>query len=263
MGVGCRGYRALWLTDIDKTLLPMTTDRNPVHLHILGVFFRELEEHCVLVVPVTFKTRSELDYLSRVIGYRFSVYVAEGGCEVSLGGEVIELCRGLGHISRVLDEFSDDDCIDSIVRLSRLSVEDANRILQLPVDEARYALDRKYTEIVYSQSSTCIDRVAKYVESRGLKAIRSRRFLHVTDAYKEDGVRVLLNRLLYRVIGPVIASGDNVFDRGFMELADIAIVVSSDGYEWFRRYPYIAVHGDIPEALIDVVSRILLYRSFR
>lgn len=263
----CKTFYAIWLTDVDNTLLPITRNRNHDDFKIIGDFIRELEKRCILVVPVTFKTYSEIIYLSNRFGYIFPASIVEGGCAIisnnnnTLGVDNIELCRDVSYISHVLDEYSDKECIKEIIRISMLDPISASEILNLPIEETIHALNRKYTEIIYSKNTACINKIAKYIESKKLKPVMSKRFLHITSVYKENAVKILLNIISHRISGPIIASGDNIYDRGFIELADIPIIVSSDASKWFRRYPYICISQDIPKALLEHISRILLLKS--
>jgi len=264
----CKVFRVVWLTDIDNTLLPTGTERSGVDLELLGGFLRELERHCVLVVPVTFKTLSEVKYLSSLMGYEFPVAVVEGGCAVVfnedlVGGSrgVLELCRGRSVVDAALEAFN-DPCKGRLSLLTGLDAGFASKVLDIPGEEAKRALKRAHSELVYSEDEECIEKLAEFVERVGLKATRSRRILHVTEVLKGDAARLLLKMLSQRVTGPVIASGDSAADREFLELADTPIVVSGNAHEWFRKYPYISVWGGIPRALIDYVSRVVLLKAW-
>jgi len=262
-------FHALWLTDIDNTLLPISIKRDLVHIELLGNFLRDLSYYCILVVPVTFKTLSEIEYISNLMGYEFPIVIVEGGCAIIFnhsfsgqGSAMIELCRGRQTIVKVLEAF-DNPCKESVLMLTKQGAEFASKILGIPREEAVYALKRRYTELVYSEEPKCINVLTKFVERVGLKVVQSRKVAHLTEALKEDAVKELLKMLLHRIAGPIIASGDSIFDRGFLELADTPIIVSKNAYEWFKRYPYISIWGDIPYDLLNCVSRILLLKPWQ
>jgi len=262
-------FHALWLTDIDNTLLPISIKRDLVHIELLGNFLRDLSYYCILVVPVTFKTLSEIEYISNLMGYEFPIVIVEGGCAIIFnhsfsgqGSAMIELCRGRQTIVKVLEAF-DNPCKESVLMLTKQGAEFASKILGIPREEAVHALKRRYTELVYSEEPKCINVLTKFVERVGLKVVQSRKVAHLTEALKEDAVKELLKMLLHRIAGPIIASGDSIFDRGFLELADTPIIVSKNAYEWFKRYPYISIWGDIPYDLLNCVSRILLLKPWQ
>ncbi len=267
--IDCKVFHALWLTDIDNTLLPISIKRDLVHIELLGNFLRDLSYYCILVVPVTFKTLSEIEYISNLMGYEFPIVIVEGGCAIIFnhsfsgqGSAMIELCRGRQTIVKVLEAF-DNPCKESVLMLTKQGAEFASKILGIPREEAVYALKRRYTELVYSEEPKCINVLTKFVERVGLKVVQSRKVAHLTEALKEDAVKELLKMLLHRIAGPIIASGDSIFDRGFLELADTPIIVSKNAYEWFKRYPYISIWGDIPYDLLNCVSRILLLKPWQ
>lgn len=266
----CKTLRALWLTDVDDTLIPISRTRDPELLGALGEFLRSLEERCVLVVPVTFKTQDELEYLAEQLGYKFQASIVEGGCLVRLSEEVwsggrriIELCRGLEALEDALVEV-EGVCRGGVVRVSRLSPREAAEVLRLPPEEAARAAARRYTEILYSRDAACLEQAAKVIVRRGLKTVRSsRRLLHVTEATKGEAASLFLSLVRHRLLGPVVASGDSEADGGFLELADMAIVVSKPYSTWFRGHRYLSVVIDRgPWGLLDLVSRLLLLRSW-
>jgi len=309
--IDCKVFHALWLTDIDNTLLPISIKRDLVHIELLGNFLRDLSYYCILVVPVTFKTLSEIEYISNLMGYEFPIVIVEGGCAIIFnhsfsgqGSAMIELCRGRQTIVKVLEAFDnpckesvlmltkqgaefaskilgipreeavrqtivkvleafDNPCKESVLMLTKQGAEFASKILGIPREEAVHALKRRYTELVYSEEPKCINVLTKFVERVGLKVVQSRKVAHLTEALKEDAVKELLKMLLHRIAGPIIASGDSIFDRGFLELADTPIIVSKNAYEWFKRYPYISIWGDIPYDLLNCVSRILLLKPWQ
>lgn len=254
----CKKLRALWLTDLDDTLLPPPPQRTVDDLLLVGAFLRELEKRCVLTAPVTFKTEEELLYLSGLMGYELKAFVTEGGCQVFAEGVRLELCRGLEGFSPALDELEGAECDRGLARLSKLDAEKVSGLLGLTLEEARRAVRRRFSEAVVAPDKRCAKAITRLAEGLGLRVVATRRFLHVSDVTKKEGALELVRILRTRLAGPVVASGDGPADAGFMGLADVRILVSSDLSTWFRGLPYKVVQRRIPKALIAEVSRLIL-----
>jgi len=270
----CKTFNALWLTDIDDTLLP-SNNASPLVFARISSFLKVLENYCVLTVPVTFKTRAELEELSRTLNYSFKAYVAEGGCSVIIsetlanpyqwnteGGEgVITLCRNRSMMDPVFHSLESTSCRDKYVKLTSLTPVEASKLLNTSLKEAENAVKREFTEVVYSSNSECLQLIEKEAVSHGFKAFRTRRFLHLGETGKEEAVKLLLNLIGYRVKGLIISSGDSPADAGFLSIAEIPIIVSNNHTEWFRKYPYVKITNNIPYSLIDIVSRHILLKQ--
>lgn len=266
----CKTFSAVWFTDIDNTLLPLSGRRN---LDKLKKFLDELESHCILVVPVTFRTYDELMNLAEAIGYKFKVFAVEGGCLTALSSNIIypyrgrdgyiemELCSNVGRVKRAVDYCCRDSCRDTLLRLSDLDATEIGRILGISEDEAVYAVNRRYTEILYLKDPDRAGGAIRCLEDMGLKPIVSRKIMHITEVGKEVAVKKVLELIGYKVRGIVVASGDSsIMDKGFLELSDVPVIVSRNAYEWYRRYPYVSIYGDIPISLIEYLSRLLLLK---
>ncbi|MFZ8791485.1 MAG: HAD hydrolase family protein [Thermosphaera aggregans] len=270
----CKTFNALWLTDIDGTLIP-SNNASPLVFSRISSFLKVLENYCVLTVPVTFKTRAELKELSRTLNYSFKAYVAEGGCSIIIsqtlanpyqwkagdGEEVITLCRNRSVLNVVFHSVDNTSCRDRYVRLTSLTPREASELLNASLKEAENAVKREFTEVVYSGSSECQQLIEKEAVSHGFKAFRTHRFLHLGEAGKEEAVKLLLNLIGYRVKGLTISSGDSPADAEFLRLAETSIIVSNSHTEWFRKYPYVKITNNIPHSLIDIISRHLLLKQ--
>ncbi len=270
----CKTFNALWLTDIDDTLIP-SNNAFPLVFSRISSFLKVLENYCVLTVPVTFKTRAELKELSRTLNYSFKAYVAEGGCLIIISKtlanpyqwnagnreEVITLCRNGSVLNVVFHSVDNTSCRDRYVKLTSLTPGEASKLLNTSLKEAENAVKREFTEVVYSSNSECLQLIEKEAVSHGFKAFRTRRFLHIGEAGKEEAVKLLLNLIGYRVKGLVISSGDSPADAGFLSIAEIPIIVSNNHTEWLRKYPYVKIANNIPYSLIDIISRHILLKQ--
>lgn len=270
----CKTFNGLWLTDIDDTILPSSGGSPRIYSYVSS-FLRVLDDHCILTVPVTFKTKPELKELSRRLNYSFKAYIAEGGCSTIISealvhsfstnaasGELeIVLCRSRLVLDEIFNSLENSSCADKYVRLTSLTPVEASELLNTSLKEAENAVNREFTEVVYSGSGECIKIIEKKAVSQGFKAFKTRRFLHLAEAGKEEAVRRLLGLIGHRLKGLTISSGDSPADAAFLSTAEVPIIVSNSHVDWFRRYPYLRISDSIPYSLIDTVSRLLLLKQ--
>ncbi len=264
--------RAVILTDIDGSMIGYDGCRDGVRETV-----ELLNAHHIPIIPVTAKTAHEILYLGEELGF------ASGGliAIVEMGGAIcatthlplpedpIEVkglqCYPLGDpiagFEHVVEEAL-EGC--KSVRLSRASLDDAERILGLKGLEALLATKRLFLEVVWSDDRKCLEEASKKLSKAGLNTFLGRRFLHVgSHRGKGEAVLRLLDVLKSMMVGRprIVGIGDSEADLEFLELVDEPIVIPQGSTSLnlrLRRSDYMIPPYPAPQGWIWAVRQILL-----
>ncbi len=254
--------RAVVLTDIDDTMLPLTRPQAPEGL---SRFLEKLRFLGVEVVPVTFKTIMELEALMSELRYSFIALIAEGGCVMhavkgllKTGGpartvgvyDVIELCKPIDHYKALLTQIEEDPrCFGKAVRLSNADSRAVSQLTGLPVESVRASQARHYSDAFITQDMSCRDLIIDSAEGAGLKPVQTRRAVHLLEGSKEEAVATFLrdmNTPGQRLT--IIGMGDNEADEGILRHADVPVIVSGGDARWLKRVQYVRSLEEPPES---------------
>jgi mannosyl-3-phosphoglycerate phosphatase family protein len=262
--------KAVILTDVDDTMLPMTQE-SPVEG--LRSFLSELRVLGVEVVPVTFKTFIEVKELMSKLSHEFPAYVIEGGCAIyALRGflrwgpgrmvgsyEFLELCNPISTYEELLTYIEESpDCSGKALRLSKAEPESVSRVLGIPTELIKLSQARLYSEVFITQHNPCRNFINSVIRNTSLKTIQTRRAVHILEVDKDRAARELLKRI--NVVGReilVIGLGDNPADEGILRNSDVPVVISENRVEWFKKAYYLRSPGKPPDSWIKAVKQAL------
>jgi mannosyl-3-phosphoglycerate phosphatase len=235
--------RLIIFTDLDGTLLNQEDyDYRPA-IPILN----QLKKQQIPVIPVTSKTRSEVEGLRQQIGLS-DPFIVENGSGIfipqssrncwkvvetsqinqyhlhCLGCSYIKAREGLNQIAADLGE--------KLEGFGDFSEEEIQSLTGLPPEEAKLAKQREFTEpfITPKQIDAKIveDTAAKY----GFRVLLGDRFFHLIDAQvgKGKAVRWLMSN--YQLLAEdekviTVGLGNSPNDLEMLEIVDIPIVIAS------------------------------------
>ncbi|MEO3992766.1 MAG: HAD hydrolase family protein [Desulfurococcaceae archaeon TW002] len=262
--------KAIILTDIDDTMLPLTQESS---LEELRSFLSKLRILGIEVIPVTFKTHIEIEELMRRLNHDFLAYVIEGGCAIyAVSGflksgsryltkdyEVLELCNSISLYEELLTLVEKNpDCFEKALRLTKANPENISEILRIPLDLIRLSQKRVYSEVFVTQYTPCREFIASVTKSTNLKIIQTRRAVHLLEANKDKATYTLLKNI--NTVGretPIIGLGDNPADEGILNHSDIPVIISENRVEWFKNTYYMRSLEKPPQSWIEAVKRAL------
>jgi len=261
--------KAVILTDIDDTMLPITQESS---VEELRSFLSKLRFLGIEVVPVTFKTFVEIEELMNRLNHCFMAYVIEGGCAIySISGflklgykhsgnyEVLELCKPISIYEEILALIEENpNCLGRALRLTKARPEKISEILGIPTDLVKLSQERLYSEVFITQHTPCRDFITSVLKNTNLKIIQTRRAVHLLEADKDKATRTLLG--LINVVGreiPVIGLGDNLADEGILRYSDIPVIISEDRAGWFKKAYYVRIPEKPPNSWVKAVKHAL------
>ena len=262
--------RVMILTDIDDTMLPLNQEAS---LEELRSFLSKLRILGIEVVPVTFKTFTEVTELMNELNHDFLAYVIEGGCAIySVSGflkwsskytvsdyEVLELCSPISLYEELLTRIEKNpNCLGKTLRLTKAKPEDVSEVLGIPEDLVKLSQDRLYSEVFITQHTPCRDFINFVVRNTKLKTIQTKRAVHLLEADKDKAVHTLLK--LINVVGrevSIIGLGDNPADEGILKYSDVPVIISENKVEWFKKAYYLRTLEKPPNSWIKSVKQAL------
>lgn len=261
--------KALVLTDVDDTLLPLSGSVSDSELMELSKYLRKLRALGVEVVPVTLETLRRLETLSTLLNYDFIASIVEGGCVItakddfirgvtkSLGAyRAIELCSPIRCFEDILMSVENHrECLGRVLRFSKADPNTVSEILEIPVEVVREAQSRYYSEIFITSDKLCRDSIARLVSSVNLQVIRTRRAIHVLGSSKGRAVKTFINAINTPGRNFItIGVGDSEADGDFLVLTDIPVITSNDETTWFKRAQYLRGLGSPPKSWITSIK---------
>ena len=230
------------LTDLDGTLLDAHTfDWSPAaplleRLHQLGI----------PVIPVTSRTRAEVDVLRRETGLRGPAIVENGSAIVDLtpppagpGRPALHAVTASGTIiigctfeeSRFALQALNQRLGVPLRSLSMMTIGEIEAVTGLEGDAAKLAAAREFGEVIVPPRGLAFAHAISATLALGFQLIAGDRFWHLVgrDTDKGRATRVLLEQLSQHTPGLLsVGLGNGPSDAGVLEAADIAIVVPGD-----------------------------------
>ncbi len=226
-------------TDLDGTLLNQDDYRYDEALPVL----KELKNRQILVIPVTSKTRAEVEGLRQEIGLS-DPFIVENGSGIFvpfpderfvisqleiqgnyhrqlLGCNYIEAKQGLKNIS--------GDLNIELKGFADLTAEELISLTGLSLKEAKLAKTRDFTEPFVTPKNISVDRLTDVINQRGFKVVLGDRFSHLigVNAGKGKAVKWLLN--CYQIPGNekifTIGLGNSPNDIEMLEVVDYPIII--------------------------------------
>ncbi|MDY6940578.1 MAG: HAD-IIB family hydrolase [Cyanobacteriota bacterium] len=230
----------LIFTDLDGTLLNPDDYRYDSALPTI----HQLQSRHIPVIPVTSKTRREVETLGEQIGLAEPFIVENGsGIFIPKGDRRFEVsgCEEWGndHLMRLGCTYA--DARETLTKLAAalgetlrgfgdLSVEEVQQLTGLPPEEVKLAQTREFTEPFVTPKTIPPETIAREGEKLGFHITVGDRFSHLigAEAGKGKAVRWLVER--YRAMFPdaeivTIGLGNSPNDRPMLEVVDIPAII--------------------------------------
>lgn len=232
----------LIFTDLDGTLLDAETYSYTPALPLLNAF----KDQGIPVIPVTSKTRAEVETLRQQIGLS-DPFIVENGSAVFLppdnlpfrlpdgndmGGYRVMLlgCQyvmaraGLKAVAQSLGR--------PLKGFGDLAVEQIQQLTGLSKSDAQEAKSREFSEPFLTPKNVEADRLTEAVEAMGFRVVMGDRFSHLIGGEAGKGAAVLKLRALYQsILDPgtnivTVGLGNSPNDLDMLEHVDRPVVIS-------------------------------------
>lgn len=262
-------------TDLDGTLLNSESYAYDAALPTIST----LKERGVPVIPVTSKTRSEVETLIRQVGLT-EPFVVENGSAIfvpredcpfdlpageddgpyrvmALGVAYVMVRAGLKAIAQTLGR--------PLKGFGDLSVEQVQQLTGLSADDAHRAKMREFTEPFLTPKNVSPEDLTGAVEEMGFKVVVGDRFSHLIGGEAGKGRAVHLLTELYRPTFPpgepivTIGLGNSPNDLDMLENVDCPVVLPGPS----GPHPQLATKGwtvaphPAPEGWAEAMDQLL------
>ncbi len=266
--------RTIILTDIDGSMIGYNGSKDGVRDAV-----ELLNALQIPIIPITAKTLYEVVYLGEELGFTNEglITVIEMGGAICatrllpLFNDLMEIdgfeCYIIGGF---IDEFEHliDEAIKGCngIRLSKASLEDAERMLGLRGLEALLATKRMFLEVIWSSNRRCLEEASVKLSKSGLNTFLGKRFLHVgLHRGKGSAVLKLLEILKNMTMTKpkIIGIGDSEADIEFLELVDQPIVIPQNNLSHNirpKRVDYLIAPHPAPKGWIWA-TRLVAFKS--
>lgn len=237
-----RAMSLIIFTDLDGTLLNQEDYNYQAAVPVL----ERLKTLQIPVIPVTSKTRSEVEFLRQEIGLS-DPFIVENGSGIFipvddrrfpigdrsqsgeyylqlLGCTYVEARLGLAKVAASLGE--------NLRGFGDLSAAEVEKLTGLPVEEVKLAQAREFTEPFVTPSHFDSETIAKVAATEGFRVLVGDRFSHLIGAGAGKGKAVQWLMKNYRSTESdrqvtTIGLGNSPNDLEMLEAVDIPIVISS------------------------------------
>jgi mannosyl-3-phosphoglycerate phosphatase len=233
----------LVFTDLDGSLL----DAETYSFDAARPALQRLQRAGTPLVPVTSKTRAEVEWWRRLLSNRDPFIVENGGAlflpefclPFAIDGAI---CRdGYGVVefgqpyerlvTALLDASRETGC--AVSAFHAMEAEQVARRCGLTIEQAQMAKAREYDEAFEIQCGAERVRLLEALERRGLRWTRGGRFYHVMGGSDKARAVKAARDLYVRAYGEVttIGIGDAPNDAGFLGVVDYAVIIRSPMWE--------------------------------
>lgn len=230
----------LIFTDLDGTLLNAEDYDYQPALPVI----QQLQKHQIPVIPVTSKTRSEVEILRSEIGLT-DAFIVENGSAVFipekdwnlattetqpwqgyqlylLGCSYPEACQGLIQLSTLLNQ--------PLTGFANLTATEVSQRTGLNIEEAKRAKQREFTEPFITPKNIPENVIETTVQQLGFKVVIGDRFSHLIGGGAGKGKAVQWLVQQYQRCHPeatiqTIGLGNSPNDLAMLESVDIPIVI--------------------------------------
>jgi len=237
----------LIFTDLDGTLMDHDTYEFQEAETALGVLRRQ----SIPVIICSSKTRAEIELCRRRMGLK-APFIVENGAAIfiprdmlNLRGEsfvprgdyhVLELGAPYAVLCNTLEAIKNTERF-RMTGFSEMTVQEIGELTGLPVEEARLAAMREYSEpFVFSDTAERLQRFERLVEQRGLQMTKGGRFYHLTGQ-NDKGKAVQVLKKLYAQTYPrtklcAVGLGDSANDIPMLKKVDMPVVIRKKTGQW-------------------------------
>ncbi len=232
----------LIFTDLDGTLL----NQDDYAYQAAVPQLERLKQANVPVIPVTSKTRAEVEHLMQAIGLT-DPFVVENGSGVFIPNtetqfelpettdwgsyRLLQLGCTYGEARAALDRVAQTLELD-LIGFGDMSIADVMQQTGLSADDAEQAKMRDFTEPFITPKQRSAEQIEQAVRAAGFQVVVGDRFSHLigSGAGKGKAVQQLVNA--YQRLQPdrpvtTIGLGNSPNDLAMLEVVDIPIVIPS------------------------------------
>ena len=220
--------RLLIFTDLDGTLL----DHHSYSFAPALPALTEIRRRGYPLILVSSKTRTELLNLREELQLEFP-FICENGAAVHWQENNRWQCQAFSppraSIDAVLQELR-RTCDYRFTAFMDCTAEQIATLTDLPLEKARLAGDREYTEpLLWQDSPERLHRFLQQLDGHGLQGVQGGRFLSIMGKFsKASAMTWLVQRYQSQAPTMTIALGDSPNDEAMLQAADIAVVIQSD-----------------------------------
>jgi mannosyl-3-phosphoglycerate phosphatase len=209
-------------TDLDGTLVEEGTyDAGPAEAIV-----RTLQERGAVVVPVTSRSRREVEKLRSALSLS-GPFIVENGSAILPGGAGAPVVIGCTADQATASFHRIQNEVPGLSSLAELSVQQVATLTGLGEAEAELAKDREYGVVIVPSHDAAFSRVAELAEALGHRLIEGDRFWHLVGRHADKGraVRVLLDQLSANRTPRTVALGNGPSDLSVLEAVDLPLVI--------------------------------------
>ncbi|SNZ03585.1 glucosyl-3-phosphoglycerate phosphatase [Persephonella hydrogeniphila] len=208
-----------------------------------------LERIKKLKIPLIFtssKTRVEIELLQKEIGIK-EPFIVENGAAVFFpekyrnfrlnlpkfnGYRIMKLGKEYSYIRKFISQIKK---IIPIKGFGDMSVEEIAKLTDLPIERARYAKMREFTEPFIIEDESKLSILKKEAEKYGLKITKGGRFYHLIGKDQDKGKAVKLTSQIFKEnLGDIktVGIGDSKNDISMLEVVDIPVLIPKFNMEY-------------------------------
>ena len=239
--------KVMIFTDLDGTLIDHDTYEFDDARATLGA----LRKRSIPVIICSSKTRAEIEVFRLRMGLR-SPFIAENGAAIFVPDDILNLTEkgfvenGSYHVmelgvpyGELCDTWKEikDKGKFRMRGFSEMTIEEISAHTDLPLEEARLAAMREYSEpFLFHDTAETLQLIEDLFHKKGLQITRGGRFYHLMGQ-NDKGKAVQIVRKLYEQTCPgtklmSIGLGDSANDIPMLMNVDIPVVIRKKTGEW-------------------------------
>ncbi len=204
---------------------------------------RKIKEKKIPLIVTTSKTRAEVEELLKELSLN-EPFIIENGAAVffpngyrgfSIDGEkigkytIIKLGKDYGYIREVFNSLKKDFPVKGF---GDMSVEEIAFLTDLPLEKAKLAKKREFTEPFIIEDEKLIPELEKKVSDFGLKITKGGRFYHLIGKGQDKGKAVSLTIDIFRKNSwkkaKTVGIGDSKNDIPMLKAVDIPVLIMKE-----------------------------------
>ena len=229
-------------TDLDATLLDHETYSFKDALPALN----EIKKRNIPLIIVTSKTRKEVQKLIKELGINEPFIVENGAavffpknyrnfkienCKEKDNYCVIQLGKPYSYIREFVKKYKDKFGIKGF---GDLSAQEIAKLTNLPVEKAKLAKEREYTEPFLIENEEKIKEFEDIAKKYGLKITKGGRFYHLIGKGQDKGKAVKITKEIFeknlKTKVKTVALGDSKNDIPMLKEVDVPVLIpKADG----------------------------------
>lgn len=264
----------LVFTDLDGSLI----DHDTYDFELARPALDELRSRSIPVIICSSKTRAEIEAYRRRMGLASPFIIENGGAiftprhSLDLTGmdviqkgpyDVVELGMPYADLCSIWKEIQKRESL-RMKGFSEMTVEEIAAHSGLPLEEARLASQREYSEpFIFSDTPAQFQRLTSLLQKEGLRLTRGGRFYHVMGQ-NDKGRAVQMLSKAYAKAYPektiwTVGLGDSENDIPMLRHVNMPVVIRKKTGGWQRTEEFDPVYSDKagPEGWAEAILALL------